>query len=136
MRCSTDSPMPSSTPQHSSMPCSRTSWQVSKRSSQVWVVTISREERPGRLEVVVVAVHAALGQALGLLVGEDAGADTATLRPVSLAHDRHELEQPLHGALVGAAHGEHDAELAERRASAVSAAPRRAPRRCRGTAWP
>ena len=33
------------------------------------------EERPRRLEVVVVAVHAALGEAPGLVLGEDAGAD-------------------------------------------------------------
>ena len=30
--------MPSRAPQHSSMPLSLTSWQVSQRSSQVWVV--------------------------------------------------------------------------------------------------
>ena len=40
MRWSTDSPMPSSTPQHSSMPWRRTSWQVSNRSRQVCVLTI------------------------------------------------------------------------------------------------
>ena len=40
-RWSSDSPMPSSTPQHSSMPASRTSRHVSARSSQVWVVTTS-----------------------------------------------------------------------------------------------
>ena len=94
-----------------------------------------REVRLGRLEVVVVAVHAALGEALGLLGGEDAGADTATLRPGLVADDRHQLEEALHGALVGAADGEHDAELAGARARR-SPWRRRAPRRCRGTAWP
>ena len=36
---------------------------------------------------------------------------TATLRPVSSWIERDELEDALHGALVGPAHGEHDAEL-------------------------
>jgi hypothetical protein len=37
-------------------------------------------------------------------------AETATFRPVVL-HERHELEDPGEGALVGTPHGQHDAEL-------------------------
>ena len=40
-RCASDSPMPISAPQQSSMPWSTTSRHVSARSSQVWVVTTS-----------------------------------------------------------------------------------------------
>ncbi len=69
-----------------------------------------REERLGRLEVVVVAVDPTLGQAARLLVGDDPGADRHVDAGL-LVHDRHELEDALHGALVGAADGEHDAEL-------------------------
>ena len=39
-------------------------------------------------------------------------ADTATLRPVCGANQRHELQDALHGPLVGTAHRQHDAELA------------------------
>ena len=67
----------------------------------MWVVTI---------EVVVVAVHAAVGQALGLLVVEDAGADGHVDADL-VADGGHQLEQAAHGALVGAPHGQHDAEL-------------------------
>ena len=46
MRWSSVSPMPRSAPQHSSMPWSRTSRQVSSRSSQVWeVTTLGKNER-------------------------------------------------------------------------------------------
>ena len=38
-RCSSVSPMPTSPPQHSSMPDARTISQVSHRSSHEWVVT-------------------------------------------------------------------------------------------------
>ena len=110
-RCSTLSPMPSSTPQHSSMPSFLTSWQVSKRSAHEWVVTTSREERLRRLQVVVVAVHPAVGEAPRLLRGEHPGAHGHVEAGLVL-HQRHELEHPLHGALVGAADGQHDAELA------------------------
>ena len=104
------SPMPTRAPQHSSMPCARTSRQVSARSSQPWVVTTAREERACRLDVVVVAVHAPRRQAPGLVVGEDAGRH-GHVQPGALAHQGHELEEPGHDALVGPAHGEDDAEL-------------------------
>src|SRR5207253_8197970 len=67
------------------------------------------EERAGRLEVVVVAVHAAGGQALGLLGREDPEA-AGDVETGALADRRYDGEHLLHDALVGAAHGEHDAE--------------------------
>ena len=102
--------MPSSTPQHSSMPCSP--HELARLEPLVPRVRGDdlREERPCRLEVVVVAVHATVGEAPAWSSSR-MPALTATLRPDSLADQRHELEQALHRALVGAAHGEHDAEL-------------------------
>ena len=38
-------------------------------------------------------------------------AETATLSPVSVPHQRHEVQDPLQHALVGTADGQHDAEL-------------------------
>ena len=67
--------MPSSTPQHSSMPCGAHELAGVEPLLPGVGGDDRREERPGRLEVVVVAVDAALGQARGLLVGQDAGAD-------------------------------------------------------------
>ena len=68
------------------------------------------EEGAGRLDVVVVAVHPALGQPCGLIFGQHAGTD-GDVEARLLADERHELQEALHGALVGAAHGQHDAEL-------------------------
>ena len=53
------------------------------------------EERPGRLEVVVVAVHAAVGEALGLRLVEDAGGH-GHVEAGLVADDRHQLEDALH----------------------------------------
>ena len=69
-----------------------------------------REERPRRLEVVVVAVDAALGEAAGLVVGEQPGADRH-VEAGPVADHGHQLEDPGHGALVRTAHGQDDAEL-------------------------
>ena len=55
-------------------------------------------------------MHAALGQPCGLIFGQDAGAH-GDVEPRLLADERHELQKALHGALVGAAHRQHDAEL-------------------------
>ena len=60
-----------------------------------------REERPRRLEVVVVAVDAALGEAPGLVVGQEPGAD-GHVEPGPLPDQGHQLEDPGHGALVRA----------------------------------
>ena len=55
-------------------------------------------------------MHAALGQPRGLILGQDAGAD-GDVQPRVLADERHQLQEALHGALVGAAQRQHDAEL-------------------------
>ena len=55
-------------------------------------------------------MHAALGQAAGLVLGEDAGADR-DVEAGLVTDEGDEFEDALHGALVGPAHGEHDAEL-------------------------
>ena len=109
-RCSSLSPIPRMAPQHSSIPASSTSRQVSRRSSHEWVVTTSREERAGRLQVVVVAVEAGVGQAPGLVGGEDAQAG-GHVEPGALPDHRDHLDDPGQGALVGPPHGQHDAEL-------------------------
>ncbi len=68
------------------------------------------EVRASRLDVVVVAVHAPFGQAPGLVLGEDAGAD-GNVEAGLVPDERHEVEDALHGALVGTAHGEDETEL-------------------------
>ena len=68
------------------------------------------EVGPCRLDVVVVAVDAALRQAAGLVLGEDAGAD-GDVEARLVVDEGDEVEDALHGALVGSAQGEHDAEL-------------------------
>ncbi len=69
------------------------------------------EERLRRLEVVVVAVHAALGQAPGLVLGQDAGADRHVEARSRRGSRGTRSRMRCMRALVGAAHGEHDAEL-------------------------
>ena len=68
------------------------------------------EERPRRLEVVVVAVHASGGQAFGLFGREDAEA-ARHVQSRALPHQGDHGEDLLHDALVRPAHGEDDAEL-------------------------
>ena len=60
------------------------------------------EVRPCRLDVVVVAVDAALGQAAGLVLGEDAGADR-DVEAGLVPDEGDEFEDALHGAFVGPA---------------------------------
>src|SRR5205823_3106858 len=64
----------------------------------------------GRLQVVVVAVDAHVGQVVDLLLGEHAqgGGDLDVDRVLDRLHA---LAHLLHQALVGAADGRHDAEL-------------------------
>ncbi len=68
------------------------------------------EERPGRLQIVVVAVEAGVGQAPGLLSGEDAQAGRH-LQTGPLADQGHGLDDPGQRPLVGTPEGHHDAEL-------------------------
>ena len=70
-----------------------------------------REERLRRFQIVVVPVNATLGEAPGLFFGDDAGTD-GNVETGLVFHDRDEFEDALHGPLIGAADGEHDAELA------------------------
>jgi hypothetical protein len=68
------------------------------------------EEALGRLQVVVVPVDADRGQALGLLGGQDPGAD-GHVDPHLLLHLGDQLFEAGHRPLVRAPHGQHDAEL-------------------------
>ena len=69
-----------------------------------------REVGPGRLEVVVVAVHTHLGELVDLLLGQHAegGRDVDVDRGLDGGDA---LAQLGHQPVVGAAHGGHDAEL-------------------------
>ncbi len=66
--------------------------------------------RASGLDVVVVAVHASLGQAMGLVLGEDAGAD-GDVESRLVPDEWDEVEEARDGALVGTADGEDEAEL-------------------------
>jgi hypothetical protein len=70
-----------------------------------------REVRPGGLEVVVVAVGTGGGEATGLVVVEDAGADRHVEARLA-ADEGHDLLEMPHQPLVGAAHGVDQAEFA------------------------
>ena len=70
-----------------------------------------REERAGRLDVVVVTVHPGGRQLPGLGGGEDAGRD-GDVEPGSLPHHRGDAHQLVHDDRARTAHREHDAELA------------------------
>ena len=59
----------------------------------------------------VVAMHATLSEATSLFICDDAGAD-GHVETSFLAHDRHQLENALHGSLIRTTNGQHDAELA------------------------
>ena len=134
MRWATDSPMPMRAPQHSSMPWARTS----AAGVGPFLPVVGRdhlgEEGAGRLDVVVVAVDPALGQAAGLVLGQDAGAHRHVEAGL-LAHQRDQLEDPAHGPLVGAPERQHQAELGGARGPPSRGRPP-GPPRCRGRGWP
>ncbi len=75
---------------------------------------VSRDDRPEErlsgLEVVVVAMHAGLGQSSRLIVGEDARAHRNVHAGLGL-DQRDEFDDALHRAFVGALYGQDDAEL-------------------------
>src|SRR6185437_3895046 len=62
-------------------------------------------------QIVVVTVHAAGRQAGGLVLGEDAGG-YRDVEARLVTYERYQVEDAPHGALLRAAHGQHDAELA------------------------
>ena len=123
MRWATVSPMLSSAPQHSSIPCALTMRHVSARSSHVCVVTMVGEVGLCRLDVVVVAVDASLGEATGLVFGQDARADR-NVQPGLFVDERDQVEDALQRALVGPAYGEDDAELGGAEGGGLAAAVR------------
>ena len=89
------------------------------------------EVRPGRLEVVVVAVHAALGEPPGLVLGEDAGAHRDVEPGLARAP-----AAPARGCAASSARrgpGPRARCRTRTRRARRSPRPRPAPRRCRGT---
>ena len=76
------------------------------------------EKGPGRLQVVVVPMDPAGGEALGLRPVEDPGG-YRHVEPRRGLHHRNQFEQPAHGPFVRTAYGQHDAELAWHPAAAV-----------------
>ena len=127
------SPMPRRTPQHSCMPTSRRGGTFHIARPSVWVVDDLREKRPGRLEVVVVAVDTARGQALGLGPVEDSRRHRH-VEPGGLLDHGNQIQQTSHRPLVRTANRQHDAELAGAHGRPFAGRPR-APDRCRGRGW-
>ena len=102
--------MPRIPPQHSSMPASI----ASRAVCDAVVVGVRRADRrehlAARLEVVVVAAHARGREPRGLLRGEQAER-ARDLEPGLGVHGVDGVDHLVEQALLGAAHGDDDAEL-------------------------